>query len=918
MAQESFESTGNNKRFETPQEELDFLREELAKREAETEIGSGAEEIERVSIEKIREYQEKPSSEVLEGSFKMPEEERITLILGLEQEEHDTKVSELLGLMEEKGIHNALSVVDKMNDPHIEDDLHRVLVQWLKAGYAIKGLKEKTDLWRSLKMTLFEISLPERNENADSGQRNFKELVSSMEQFYAGMYSVAGVSKKEGGFFSFEIATSENNSNIVIYAAVPTEKIGIFEKQLLSVFPSAQILERKNDYNIFVDKGKTAGSIAKLKKDSVLPLKFYDNFDHDPLNVILNSFSKIAERDEGVALQFIFNPGSEEHLVRQRSILNLLEKGIPLKEATESVSWDLQVVLKGIFKEFVGKKNKEENGQGQPDQISIEAVRDKMSAVTMPVNIRIVASARQEGRAEEILNEIESSFNQFESSSGNKMEFKRVKARKLSELSKDFIFRNFNKKTALALNIKELTAMMHMPSVGTVSSPEFKQLTHKSAPAPSDMDSGGILLGINEHRNQEKKVFLSKEDRLRHFYTIGQTGTGKTNLLKNMIVQDIKNGDGVCMIDPHGADLEDILKRIPKERFDDVIYFEPGYTKRAMALNMLEYELDKPEQKTFVVNELFSIFQKLYSSNPEAMGPMFEQYFRNSTMLVLEDPESGSTLLDISKVLSDRSFREHKLSKSKNPVVNQFWNEIASKAGGDSQLENIVPYITSKFDVFSANDIMRPIIAQQRSSFNFKKVMDERKILLVNLAKGKLGDINSHLLGLILVGKILMAALSREGASKDLTPFYLYIDEFQNVTTDSINTILAEARKYKLSLNVAHQFTAQLNEKIKDSIFGNVGSMAVFRVGAEDAEFLSNQFQPEFSAKNMMNLYNFNAVGRILVNGYPSKPFNFKTLPSEEGDEGQVDDLKQLSYLKYGRPREEIEEEINLKYKSVI
>ncbi|MGM0629073.1 MAG: type IV secretory system conjugative DNA transfer family protein [Patescibacteria group bacterium] len=918
MGHESFEANKESKRFKNPQEEIDFLREELSKIEGGPEEGS--EERERADIEKIKEYQERPPQEVVEKKYQMSEEDKLSSILGLEPEDHNTKVREVLGIMEEKGIHNALSMVRKMNNFHLEDDLHKTLVQWLKAGYPIKGLKEKTDLWRSLKMTLFEISLPEK-ENEEENDKSFKELVSSMEQFYAGMYSVAGVSRKEGGFFAFEIATSENNSNIVIYAAVPTEKVAIFEKQLLSVFPTAQIIERKNDYNIFVEEGAEAASVANLKRDPCLPIKGYDEYDHDPLNAILNSFSKIAEKEEGVALQFVFNPGSGDHISRHKGILSELEKGTSLKEAVEKFTWNFQTVLKSIFKEVSSsnkKKEEEPSLPRQPDQVAIEEVKNKMSAVAMPVNIRIVASAKDKDRAEDILDEIESSFNQFENPSGNKMDFKRVKGKVVKEVCKDFIFRRFNKKNAIVLNTKELTSLMHMPSTGIVSSPEFKQSASKTAPAPSDMDPQGIILGVNEHRNQEKEVFLSKEDRLRHFYAIGQTGTGKTNLLKNMITQDIKNGDGVCMIDPHGADLEDILKRIPKERIDDVIYFEPGYTKRAMALNMLEYDSSKPEQKTFVVNELFSIFQKLYSNNPEAMGPMFEQYFRNATMLVLEDPDSGNTLLDISKVLADKNFREHKLSKSKNPVVNQFWNEIAGKAGGESQLENIVPYITSKFDVFSANDIMRPIIAQQKSSFNFKNVMDERKILLVNLAKGKLGDINSHLLGLILVGKILMAALSREGSKNDLVPFYLYIDEFQNVTTDSINTILAEARKYKLSLNVAHQFIAQLNEGIRDSIFGNVGSTASFRVGSEDAEFLANQFEPEFSAKNLMNLYNFNAVGRILVNGYPSKPFNFKTLPPEEGDESQAEDIKQLSYLKYGRSREEIEEEIYSRYQSVL
>ena len=294
---------------------------------------------------------------------------------------------------------------------------------------------------------------------------------------------------------------------------------------------------------------------------------------------------------------------------------------------------------------------------------------------------------------------------------------------------------------------------------------------------------------------------------------------------------------------------------------------------------------------------------------------MFEQYFRNATMLVIDDPESGNTLLDVSRVMSNKAFRDMKVSRCRNPVVVQFWREVAEKAGGESSLANMVPYITSKFDVFLANDIMRPIIAQEKSSFNFREIMDNKKILLVNLAKGRLGDINANLIGLILVGKILMSALSRvDSLGKDLPPFYLYIDEFQNITTNSISTILSEARKYKLSLNIAHQFIAQLEEGIKDSVFGNVGSMAVFRVGAEDAEFLEKQFAPVFTAKDLMNIDNRNAYLKMLSNGRPVRPFNIETLTPPAGDKENIAKLKELSYLKFGGDRVSIEGEIMRKY----
>jgi hypothetical protein len=333
-----------------------------------------------------------------------------------------------------------------------------------------------------------------------------------------------------------------------------------------------------------------------------------------------------------------------------------------------------------------------------------------------------------------------------------------------------------------------------------------------------------------------------------------------------------------------------------------------------MGLNMLEYDMRFPEQKTFVANELIAIFNKLFDMRV-AGGPAFEQYFRNAALLVMDDPQSGNTILEIGRVFGDKAFRDMKLSRCKNPIVVQFWQN-AEKTTGDQALANFVPYITSKLDPFISNDIMRPIIAQEKSSFNFRDIMDQKKILLVNLSKGRLGDVNANFIGLILVGKILMAALSRvDSFGKTLPPFYLYIDEFQNITTDSIATILSEARKYKLSLTIAHQFIAQLEDKIKNAVFGNVGSLAAFRVGADDAEYLSSQFSPTFTAKDIMNMDNRNAYLRMLVGGKPAKPFNIETMPLPKLNHEGVNALKELSYITFGKERALIDEDILRRYR---
>ncbi len=903
------------KKPRTPEEELDLLRQKVAKKEAELSKESlDREKEEEIAKEKIQEYKNEPASEVIEEDVQMDEKEIEDYTLKLTPKAHDEKVREFLGMLEEKGIYNTLSIIEKMEDTYLEDDLHRVLVQIIKSGHSIKGLKERAELWRSLRMILYEIYLPE--EDKDKKDKSFKELVSSMEQFYAGMTSIKG-DKSGKEYFTFEIAVSEKDNDIILYCAVPDDKKSIFKKQLLSIFPEAIINEQRDDYNIFVENGTCVGSRAKFEKKSVFPIKTYENFDYNPLNIILNSLSKIEKDGEGAAIQFVIDPGDQGILEKYKTALKDLQRGKSEKDALNvpiTASKSVTKTTKDIFKEVAAGFDKKDEGQGETNQETIEAVKEKISAQIMRMNLRIVASAQTKERAEAILREIESSFNQFENVSGNSINFETMEKKGLKKLERDFIFRKFNKKEILPLNIKEIISLVHIPSGGISSTSLFKQLSFKTAPAPKDIKEEGILLGVNNYQGQETKINLSEEDRLRHFYTIGQTGTGKTTLLKNMINQDIKNGEGLCMIDPHGADVEDILKNIPQERCEDVIYFDPAYMEKSMGLNMFEYNPDYPEQKTFVVNEIFNIFQKLYANVPESMGPMFEQYFRNAAALILEDPESGSTLLDISRVLSDDAFREFKLSKSNNPIVNQFWQGIATQTTGESQLSNIVPYITSKTDVFAANDIMRPIIGQQKSSFDFKNIMDEKKILLVNLSKGRLGELNSHLLGLIVVGKILMAALSRTNAPNNYSPFYLYIDEFQNVTTSSITTILSEARKYQLSLNIAHQFIAQLNDDIRDAVFGNVGSMAAFRVGSEDAEFLEKKLEPTFTAKDLISIENRNAIVSMLVDGQPTKPFNIETMAPEKGDDLQVEKLKQLSYLKYGRDRDIVESEIRKKY----
>ncbi len=897
--------------FISPHEEIAFLRAQIAEKERSASLIG--EKLERPAIaqEKILEYNARPAEQVLSPDYHIKAEE-IERVVNLGAEHKET-VDELVRVMMERGIKNTLVILEKLNDPHITDDFHRFLVQFLVEDGSVGSITKERVLFRALRMRLYEVTLPPISPKGT--ERSFADLVAGMEQFYAGMLSIEEPSAgwfDVKNYFTLELAISNFSSEIVFYAAVPTERADLFEKQVLAVYPDAKVIEHKEDYNPFNEKGVTLVSVAEPLGSPVFAMKTFDAFPQDSLNVLLGAFGKMKHEGEGASVQFVIQPKGKGYNEHYKSIREDIKKGTPVKKALEHVALRFASEFASATKELIfGFKKKEE---GEIDQEAIENITQKISSSIVDTNIRIVVSAENEARAEGILNELESAFNQFTKPQANGIKWKRLSGGDLIKTVYQYSFRMFEDNQSFPLSLRELTTMFHFPVTAT-SAAELKEAKSGGAPAPINAKAEGIILGKNIYHGKETIVHIGREERVRHMYVIGQTGTGKSHILKNMIVQDIKNGDGCCFIDPHGSDVQDILAHIPPERAQDVIYFDPSYTARPMGLNMLEYDESKPEQKTFVVNEMMAIFNQLFDMKVGG-GAMFEQYFKNAAFLVMEHPESGSTLLEITRVFTDKAFRDMKLSHCKNPIIAQFWVS-AEKTTGETGLQNFVGYITSKFDPFISNDIMRPIVLQQKSVFDFRKIMDEKKILLVNLSKGRLGEINASLIGLILVAKITMAALSRVdmfGSGQKPNNFYLYIDEFQNFTTPSITSILSEARKYGLSLNVAHQYIAQLTDEIKNAVFGNVGNMAVFRVGPEDAEFLERKFAPTFTKEDMMKLDNRNAYINMLIDGQPTKPFNIITLPIEGGNPAMAEKLKELSYMTYGAPQEEVNAEIFGRY----
>lgn len=783
-------------------------------------------------------------------------------------------------------------------------------------------LNFKSYVNRSMNMDIEIVRVAKREKKPEEqGGESWKEEIRSMEQLLTSLSNIRESSAFRRFFYggpviALELVNPASSEEIFFYVVVPKKYRAAAEKQIHSYFPDSSI-EKVPDYTIFYPGSFTSTAVLQLKKKYALPVKTFESMNADPLNEISNALSKLETVKEGAALQIVLQPAEKGWNKMGKSIAHSMQQGKQLKDAhTDSLMKD---VGKSLKKEAMGTLFKPP-GAGKDaaapptsvqltpeEQEVVKAIERKSSKAGFQVNIRLIASAETPEKADEILSHMENSFSQFEMSDVNHFLVKsRAKSRNVAF---DYIFRNFNAESAMILNTEEIASIFHFP-ISTTATPKIKWLKSGAAPPPIGIPNQGVLVGFNEYRGMKTDIRLAEGDRRRHFYTIGQTGTGKTTILQEMAKQDAREGNGFCFIDPHGDAIEDILACIPKERAEDVIVFDPTDVERPFGLNMLEYDESNPQTKTFVINEMIGIFDQLYDLKATG-GPMFEQYMRNAMLLIMDDPESGSTLMEISKVLADEDFRKMKLSKCKNPIVVDFWTNEAEKAGGEAALANMVPYITSKLTTFISNDMMRPIIAQQNSTINMREIMDNKKILLIKLSKGKIGEINARLLGMVIVGKLLMAALSRtDMAENDRVDFHLYLDEFQNVTTNSISQILSEARKYRLCLYIAHQFIAQLKEEISKAVFGNIGSMVLYRVGSEDAEFLEKQVEPIFTRSDLVNVDNYKGFAKILINGVLTKPFSIQGFPPTKGDQEIANYFKELSRLKYGRDRAIVDQEI--------
>ncbi len=755
----------------------------------------------------------------------------------------------------------------------------------------------KNKISSRLGLKLFSIKLPPGKKE---GTEVIREIAKS-EQFFSSIASLKSP-------VILEAAIPSVGKNIHFYISVQAKSADPVLGQLHAIWPEAEILPVE-DYNLFHPGGVNLGAVLVQKEFWGLPVKTYKEIQADSFQTILGGLENVNELGEGGAIQVVIKSANDKSK-SGRKILEKIKHGASLKDALVDEEW---YKLYKDFSEAISGKSAEELEQAKnsetkkADPALQEALESKLKHPLLQVNFRVLASAPSESQARGILDGAISGLSQF--SAPGKNSFQLAIPKNISALAEKFIFRDEDASQAVYLTGEELAGIFHLPTPFTEIS-NLAKLNYRTVAAPVDLPTEGVLLGWNEFRSSKRAIRLAREDRRRHFYIVGQTGTGKSALLAFMIGQDMEKGEGVGVLDPNGDLFMDLLGRVPESRAKDTVVFDPSDLDRPVGLNMLEYDPAFPEQKTFIVNEMLSIFDSLYDLKTTG-GPMFEQYLRNTLQLLMDDPSEGATIVDVPRVLSDVTYRKRLLAKCNNGLVKNFWEKEAEKAGGEAALANLVPYITSKFNTFIANDYVRPIISQSKSTLNFRDIMDGKKILLANLSKGKIGELNASLLGMLLVGKLTLAAFSRaDQPEAQRADFYLYLDEFQNFTTPTISMVLSEARKYRLNMNLAHQFIAQLKDNIREAVFGNVGSICAFRIGPNDGDFLAKQFSPVFDAWNLVNIDNLRAHIKILSHNKVLPPFTMSLELPPRGDLSHSKKMAEISRNIYGRPRAEVEAEM--------
>lgn len=780
-----------------------------------------------------------------------------------------------------------------------------------------KTLREAKNYERGLKMVPLLIHLPPASDDIEGGGRDERDLTEEVLSQAQVMYNIIASTATKGfksriygqRHLSFEIVS--HGGLVHYYAVVPAVLTDVVRQAIAAAYPSAR-LEEVVEHNIFSQVGKMSGTIGgefTLKKDYVYPIATYQESKRDAARALLNAMSAVS-REDGAAIQIMIRPAREGWTKNSVTASDKITKDKGKKKSGIAGMLAPRDIMEALWKPPEEKESKPEDKQlTNLEQAQVEAIQEKTRYAGYEVLVRVIVSSNTASRSQALLKNIVAGFALFDSPTFNGFKF--TISRNIEELVTAYIFRFFPQTvTQNILNSVELATVFHLPSQKSIPTSQVQRQLSKQVDGPTAIMEEGFLLGYNEFRGVKKPIRLSTNDRRRHTYIIGQTGTGKSVLLENLAYQDMMDGKGFAFVDPHGDSVEALLGKVPRERVEDVIYFNPGDMTNPIGLNMFEF--DKPDQKDFLIQEAINMLYGLYDpGHTGIVGPRLEHIFRNCALLLMSDP-AGGTFIDIPKLLIDPEYVKSKLKYVTDQSVLDFWTKEFPNSQRSNEAGEVISWVVSKFGPFISNDAMRNIIGQTRSGFNLRKIMDSKKILLVNLSKGRMGELNSKLLGIIFIMKFQAAAMGRADTPEaERVDFSLYVDEFQNFATDSFESILSEARKYRLNLIMGNQFMTQLTDKIREAIIGNVGTVISGRIGTTDAEIMVKKFQPTFDAEDLTKLPNYQSIASVMINNVPSAPFSMSFIsPMGQSNDQLSSALKRLSAAKFGKPRAVVEKEI--------
>lgn len=742
---------------------------------------------------------------------------------------------------------------------------------------------------------LLSLEIPRTNDK--------KELAA--EQMLAALHGILRPKREQGSQEHFSLEVSAIASRIRFYIWTPRHLQAFVEGQIYAQYPTVQIHEQSEDYSERpLDQPVVYTSELALTTHDTLPIKTFPSFEVDPLAAITATLAKLDKPGEEVWVQIMARPIADDWHKKGSKTVARIKKGSSVTSSS-GISYMGQMFGALIKPPEPGSKSVSSE-LSERDKSRIRAIEEKSTKLGYQVKVRIIYAGPDQYTAKNRMQAVVGAFKQFNTTNLNGFTNKKpsFSRDKIAEYRTRFFIDN-----GFILNIEELASLFHLPHT-TVETPNIVWATTKTAEPPATIPTQEIypatdlsLFGTTNFRGSHTVFGIARADRARHMYIIGQTGTGKSGLLELLTLSDVFYDQGFAVIDPHGDYAGNILKFIPERRIKDVVYFNPADADFPIGFNPLE--VTDPSLKNHTSSELVGVLKRMF----ESWGPRLEYILRYTILALLDYP--NSTMLDITRMLTEKSFRDDVIRHVNDPVVRNFWT-IEFASWNDKFAAEAVAPVLNKIGAFTANPMLRNIVGQPKSSINVRELMDNGKILIVNLSRGVVGEDNAAILGALMVTKIQLAAMSRANIPiEQRRPFYLYVDEFQNFATDSFAVILSEARKYALNLTVANQYVAQMSQIVRDAVFGNVGSMVSFRVGADDAAFLSKYYAPQFEAQDLMQLHNRHFVGTLSIKGEKTPPFSASSLQLPKNPTDFTAQIIEQSRHTYAQPKQAVEAAID-------